>query len=65
VSARRVRVRSAPDTSADNVLGWAFKGERYAVLGEAPGRDGSKWYNVRYEKIDGNGWIKASMIELE
>jgi hypothetical protein len=69
VSVRRVRIRAAPDTSADNVLGWALKGERFAVLKEAPGRDGSKWYNVRYEKIGGEsyteGWIKASMMEPE
>jgi hypothetical protein len=77
VSARRVRVRAAPDTTAANVLGWAVKGERFAVLKEAPGRDGSKWYNVRYEKIGGEGgtgggtedwlegWIKASMTKFE
>jgi hypothetical protein len=65
VSARRVRIRAAPDISADNVLGWAAKGERYAVLGEVSGKNGSKWYNVRYEKINKNGWISASMMELE
>jgi hypothetical protein len=68
VSAQKVRVRAAPDTSANNVLGWVLKGERFAVLKEAPGRDGSKWYNVRYEKIGEGwieGWIKASMMKFE
>jgi hypothetical protein len=64
VSVPRVRIRAAPDVSADNVLGWAYKGERFAVLKEGPGRDGSKWYNVRYEKIGKEGWIKASMMEF-
>jgi hypothetical protein len=72
VSVRRVRIRAAPDTSANNVLGWASSGERFAILKEANGRDGSKWYNVRYEKnektgkeggVKTEGWIKASMMK--
>lgn len=66
VSARRVKVRAAPDmTTEDNVLGWAAKGERFAILGEDPGQDGSKWYNVRHEKIGRESWIKASMMTTE
>ncbi|MDR2175821.1 MAG: SH3 domain-containing protein [Synergistaceae bacterium] len=65
VSARRVRVRAAPDAAADNVLGWARKGDRFAVLGEALDGNRSKWYNIRYEKVGGEGWIKASMMTLE
>jgi hypothetical protein len=66
VSARRVKVRAAPDmTTEDNVLGWAAKGERFAILGEDPGQDGSKWYNVRHEKIGQESWIKASMMTTE
>jgi hypothetical protein len=51
--------------SADNVLGWGLKGERFSVLGETSGRDGSKWYNIRYDKTGGKAWIKASMTRFE
>ena len=66
VSAQNVRIRSTPDTSNnDNVVGWGRNGDRFVVLGEGTGRDGSKWYNVRYEEGNKQGWISGSLITVE
>jgi hypothetical protein len=68
VSAYGVRIRAAPDVSADNIVGQASLGERFAVLAEGEDRDGAKWYNVRRENgesADGKGWIKASLMRFE
>jgi hypothetical protein len=66
VSARSVRIRSAPDTSTNNnVVGWGSTGDRFSVLEEGSGRDGSKWYRIRYEEGNKQGWISGTLVTLE
>jgi hypothetical protein len=66
VSARSARIRSAPDTSRnDNVVGWGSRGDRFSVLEEGFGRDGSRWYHVRYEEGEKQGWISGTLVTLE
>jgi hypothetical protein len=66
VSARSVRIRSAPDTSTnDNVVGWGNSGDRLVILEEGRGRDGSVWYRIRYETGNKQGWISGSLVTLE
>jgi hypothetical protein len=66
VSGRSARIRSAPDTSSnDNVVGWGSWGDRFSVLEEGFGRDGSRWYRVRYEEGEKQGWISGTLVTLE
>ncbi|MDR1376091.1 MAG: SH3 domain-containing protein [Synergistaceae bacterium] len=66
VSGRSVRIRSEPDTSTnDNVVGWGIRGDRFLVLEEGFAKDGSRWYRVRYEEGDKQGWISGTLVTLE
>jgi hypothetical protein len=67
VSAYRARMRDKPDTSTNtNVIGWRRKGERFSVLGERKGRDGNKWYRVRFESGERReGWISSTLVTLK
>jgi len=66
ISARNARIRSAPDTSTnDNVVGRGVYGDRFTVLEERVGRDGSKWYHIMYEDGNKSGWVSGSLVRLE
>ena len=66
ITARNARIRSSPDISTnDNVVGWGHAGDRFTVLEEGAGVDGSKWYNVVYENGSKSGWISGSLVRLE
>ncbi|MDR1621114.1 MAG: SH3 domain-containing protein [Synergistaceae bacterium] len=66
VSARSARIRTAPDTSrSDNIVGWGNRGDRFSVLEEGTGRDGSTWYRIRYEEGSKQGWISGTLVTLE
>ena len=66
ISARRARIRSAPDTSTGaNVVGWGQSGDRFSVLDEGTSADGATWYRIRYETGDKQGWISGSLVTLE
>ena len=66
ISVPIARIRSAPDTSTnDNLIGRGRSGERFIVLEEGPGTDGSKWYNVEFEDGSKRGWLKGSLLRLE
>jgi len=66
VTASNARIRSAPDTSTnDNVVGWGRNGDRFIVLEEGSGIDGSKWYNIMRENGNRRGWISGSLVRLE
>ena len=65
VTVNNARIRSAPDTSANNnVVGWGRAGDRFTVLEEGTGRDGSKWYNVVFEDGNKRGWISGALVSL-
>ncbi|MDR2179351.1 MAG: SH3 domain-containing protein [Synergistaceae bacterium] len=66
VSARSARIRTTPDTTRkDNVVGWGTKGDRFTVLEEGFGKDGARWYRIRYEEGDKRGWISGSLVTVE
>ena len=61
-----VRIRSEPDTStSDNIVGRGYTGDRFIVLEEGSGSDGSMWYNVEYEDGSKRGWVSGSLVRLE
>ncbi len=66
ITANSARIRSTPDASIrTNVTGWGRKGDRFAVLEEGTDKDGAKWYRVRYEEGNKEGWISSSLVKLE
>ena len=66
ISSNSARIRSSPDTSTNaNVVKTGRKGDRFFILKEATGSNGSKWYNIRYESGGQEGWISASLVTLE
>ncbi|MDR2528632.1 MAG: SH3 domain-containing protein [Synergistaceae bacterium] len=66
ISSKSARIRSRPDTSTNNnVVKTGRKGDRFFILKEAIGSNGSKWYNIRYESGGQEGWISASLVTLE
>ena len=66
ITVPNARIRSAPDTSTnDNVIGWGSSGDRFTILEEGSGGDGSKWYNIIYEDGSNHGWISGSLVRLE
>ena len=66
VTAANVRVRSTPDIATNNnVVGWAREGDRFTVLEEGTGRDGSRWFYVVYDTGNRRGWTSGSLVRLE
>ena len=66
VTAQIARIRSAPDISTnDNVVARGQPGDRFTVLEEGLGSDGSKWYRIQYENGSKRGWIRGSLVKLE
>jgi len=60
VTVNNARIRSAPDTSANNnVVGWGRTGERFTVLEEGIGSDGAKWYHVVFADGSKRGWVSG------
>ncbi len=57
-----VRIRNAPDTEDDNVIGSLNQGDEVTILGVEQSGDGSTWYYVQLE--NGNtGYVRADFIE--
>ena len=65
VTAANVRIRSTPDTAADNVIGWARQGDRFTVLEEGRDRNGARWLYVVYDTGNRRGWTSASLVRLD
>jgi hypothetical protein len=63
VSASSVRIRSAPSTSSNNVLGVAHRGERFTLLEIGTG-GATGWYYVLYDN-GRRGWTSVSLLTLE
>ncbi len=58
-----VRIRSTPDRSGDdNIVGRARKGEALTILEEITNEDGEKWYRVRMDQGEREGWISARLV---
>lgn len=58
-----VRIRSTPDQSNDdNIIGRARRGELLSILEEITNEDGEKWYHVRLDRGNREGWIQASRV---
>jgi len=65
VISANVRIRSAPGTTTDNVIGWARQGERFTVLEEGTDNLGARWLYVVYDTGNRRGWTSASLVRLE
>jgi len=66
VTAPIARIRSAPDTTTNhNVVTRGQTGDRFTVLEESLGNDGSRWYRIKYENGNKHGWIRGSLVKLE
>lgn len=58
-----VRIRSTPDRSDDsNIIGRARKGESLTILEEITNEGGMKWYRVRMDHGDREGWVSANLV---
>lgn len=65
VTSANARIRSTPDMTANNVVGWASRGDRFTVLEEARDSVGARWLYVVYDTGNRRGWTSASIVRLE
>ncbi|MBD2462107.1 DUF2927 domain-containing protein [Oscillatoria sp. FACHB-1407] len=58
-----INVRTAPSTQAASPA-FGLVGDRVVVLGQTQGRDGYRWYQVRFAGSEVEGWIRGDFVTL-
>lgn len=60
----RINIRAQPSTQS-SIVYQAWVGDRVTVLKEASGADGSRWYYVKLNTANTEGWVHSSLLSFD